>query len=187
MPTYYEFDVELQDIQPKIWRRFMLRNTATFADLHRAIQDSFGWQDCHLWEFRLPTSHTRVLAGPAGDESWGPPVPDAATVKLKSYFSGTNVAEWCEYQYDFGDDWLHDVKLVALHKITTPFKRRLVDGGRAAPPEDSGGVHGYDQLILFIQTGETLDDADPDHLAKWLGSWHPDAFDFDASKASFDR
>ena len=43
MPSYFELDVSLQDIQPRIWRRLLLPNTATFAQLHVAIQDSFGW------------------------------------------------------------------------------------------------------------------------------------------------
>ena len=37
MPTYFEFEVSLQGIKPRIWRRFQLRATATFADLHWAI------------------------------------------------------------------------------------------------------------------------------------------------------
>ena len=63
MPKYYEFEVSLQEIQPRIWRRFLLRNTATFAQLHQAIQQSFGWQERHLWEFRLPTHQGRPIAG----------------------------------------------------------------------------------------------------------------------------
>ena len=38
MPRYYEFEVSLQELQPRIWRRFLLRTTATFAQLHQAIQ-----------------------------------------------------------------------------------------------------------------------------------------------------
>ena len=30
MPRYYEFDVTIQDIEPRIWRRFFLRTTSTF-------------------------------------------------------------------------------------------------------------------------------------------------------------
>lgn len=54
MPKYYEFEVSLQEIQPRSWRRFLLRTTSTFAQLHQAIQQSFGWQESYLWEFRLP-------------------------------------------------------------------------------------------------------------------------------------
>ena len=42
MPRYYEFEVVLQEIQPRIWRRFLLRHRSTFAQLNTAIQESFG-------------------------------------------------------------------------------------------------------------------------------------------------
>ena len=40
MPRYFEFDVALQEIQPRIWRRFLLRATSSFTHLHMAIQES---------------------------------------------------------------------------------------------------------------------------------------------------
>ena len=35
MPRYFEFEITLQAIEPRIWRRLLLRTTSTFADLHR--------------------------------------------------------------------------------------------------------------------------------------------------------
>jgi hypothetical protein len=114
MPRYFELDVALQEIQPRIWRRFLIRTTSTFAQLHKAIQQSFGWQDYHLWEFRLPTFDGAPIAGVPTDEDFGRPTPDARDVKLSSYFTGKNVTEWCEYVYDFGDDWCHEVMLIGV-------------------------------------------------------------------------
>jgi hypothetical protein len=187
MPKYYEFEVSLQELQPRIWRRFLLRTTATFAQLHQAIQQSFGWQESHLWEFRLPTHQGRPIAGlPGGDEDERP-TPDAKTVKLSTYFTGNRVVEWCEYLYDFGDAWTHDVKLIAVRSDKEAFKRRLLDGERAAPPEDCGGTPGYERMVHFVQTGEDTYDDDPDGLAAWLDGWRPDAFDLARAKAEFDR
>lgn len=73
MPRYYEFEVALREIQPRIWRRMLLRTTASFAQLHQAIQDSFGWTESHLWEFRLPTHQGRPIVGlPVGERSAPP-------------------------------------------------------------------------------------------------------------------
>lgn len=187
MPKYYEFEVSLQDIQPRIWRRVLIRTSATFAQLHQAIQQSFGWKDCHLWEFRMPTYQGRPIAGYPDDEDYDRPVPDAKTIKLASYFTGARVVEWCEYVYDFGDDWTHDVKLVAVHADKETFKRRLLDGGRSGPPEDCGGPPGYDRMVRFVATGEDPDGEDPEGLAVWLGDWRPDAFELAKAKAEFDR
>ena len=104
----------LQEIQPPIRRRFLIRTTSTFAQLHKAIQQSFGWQDYHLWEFRLPSFNGAPIAGVPTDEDFGRPTPDARDVKLSSYFTGKNVTEWCEYLYDFGDSWCHEIKLIRV-------------------------------------------------------------------------
>ena len=187
MPRYYEFDISLQGIQPRIWRRLLIRTTATFAQLHRAIQDGFGWRDCHLWEFRLPTYQGQALAGLPIGEEYDRRTPDARQVKLNSYFTGKRVVEWCEYLYDFGDDWTHDVKLIAVHSDKESFKQRLLDGERSAPPEDCGGTPGYERMVHFLETGEDAYDDDPEGLKTWLDGWRPDAFELVAAKAGFDR
>jgi hypothetical protein len=76
MPRFLEFDVVLQEIQPRIWRRFLLRTTSSFAHLHMAIQESFGWQNSHLWEFRTPGYDGRAIAGLPGNEDFGRPTLD---------------------------------------------------------------------------------------------------------------
>ncbi|MEZ4322522.1 MAG: plasmid pRiA4b ORF-3 family protein [Myxococcota bacterium] len=151
------------------------------------VQDAFGWQDYHLWECRLPHPLDRVLAGSPNDDGddWGRPTPDGRTVKLDTYFVGRWALEWCEYEYDFGDSWVHDIKLIGVHSIKESFKRRLLDGARACPPEDCGSVPGYEELVRFVQTGE-YHDPDVD-IAAWLGDWDPERFDLDAARPAFDR
>lgn len=187
MPRYYEIEVALQNIQPRIWRRLLVRATSTFADLHLAIQDSFGWKNYHLWEFRLPTWKGRPIAGLPGGEEYDRPTPDGKRVKLNTYFTGARVVEWCEYAYDFGDDWTHDVKLVAVRSMKETFKRRLLEGDRTGPPEDCGGPTGYAQMVHYIATGEDLNGEDPEEIGEWLGDWRPDSFDLAVAKAAFDR
>lgn len=188
VPRYYEFEVTLQEIEPRIWRRFLLRTTTSFAHLHDAIQDAFGWEDYHLWEFRLPRPIGRVLAGcPSQDgDDGGRPPPDGRAVKLNTYFTGESRLEWCEYEYDFGDSWIHDVKLVGVHSLPEAFKRRLLDGARACPREDSGGVGGYDRCVHFVSTGEDVWD-EPEVIGLWIGDWDPEAFDCELARARFDR
>lgn len=182
MPRYYEFEVTLQDLEPRIWRRFLLRTTSNFAQLHQAIQQSFGWQECHLWEFIPPDVKDGPIAGPKGGVA-----PDAKTIKLNTYFTGKKDEEWCEYLYDFGDNWSHIVHLVEIHSDKATFKRKLLDGARAAPPEDCGGLPGYERILHFLKTGEDSYDDDPEGLAAWLGGWQADGFELKAAKARFDK
>jgi len=66
MSKYLEFEVSLEQISPRIWRRFLLRSLSTFHELRDTIQKACGWQDYHLYHFleidaysRLPTLETK--------------------------------------------------------------------------------------------------------------------------------
>lgn len=185
MPAYYELEVSLKEIRPRIWRRFLLPATATFADLHEAIQDSFGWGNYHLWEFRKPGRRGSAIAGVPDEEAFAEErVPDAHTVKLSRFFKGPSEA--CQYTYDFGDDWLHDVKLVRKVEEPASFRRRLVAGRRACPPEDSGGAGGYFRCVQFLESGKDPYGESAAELREWIGGWRPDQFDLGLVKRKFD-
>ena len=93
MPKYFELEIALQEVHPRVWRRLVLPASASFSQLHKAIQESFGWQDCHLWEFRLPTFRGRPIAGLPCGEEWGRPTPRAGQVNLSDYFWGLRATE----------------------------------------------------------------------------------------------
>ena len=187
MPQYFELEIVLQEVHPRVRRRLLLPASASFFTLHTAIQESFGWTDAHVWEFRLPTFRGRPIAGLPGGEEWDRPTPLAGQVKLSAYFWGIRATEWCEYVYDFGDDWVHDVKLIAPRIEKESFKRRLIGGEGVAPPEDCGGPGGYEEVQRFLATGEDTVGGDPEGLRAWLGGWTPGGFDLAAAKAAFDR
>ena len=83
MPSYFEFEVTLKEGEPKIWRRFLIRANATFADLHDAIQEACGWTDSHLFAFETRTG--KPIAGIPDEESEKPD-PPANRVRLSDYF-----------------------------------------------------------------------------------------------------
>jgi hypothetical protein len=89
----------------------------------------------------------------------------------------------CLYTYDFGDQWDCDVALRAEPSLGESFRRRLVDGAEPFPPEDCGGVPGYEELLRAMRTGD-----DPEDLAGWAQGmgWNP-AFDLAAARRRFDR
>jgi len=47
----YQLRITLFDSAPKIWRRILIPTSATFWDLHSAIQDVFQWNHSHLHQF----------------------------------------------------------------------------------------------------------------------------------------
>ena len=49
----FQFLIELQGIEPKIWRRLHVPLEYNFWDLHVVIKDAMGWQDYHLDHFEI--------------------------------------------------------------------------------------------------------------------------------------
>ena len=184
VPGYFEFEVSLRDIRPRIWRRFLLARDGTFGDLQRAIQDSFGWVGGHLWEFRA-SPRGRVLAGWSGPVEFDPSeeTPDAEDVGLAGHFVGS---EKCQYIYDFGDGWRHEVRRKRRVSSEERFHRRLLAGRRACPPEDCGGARGYGRMVCIVETGVDPWGESVEEMREWLGGWDPGAFDLADCKRRFD-
>jgi len=185
MPTYYEFEVSLEAIQPRIWRRFLLRADATFHDLHWTIQDAAPWENYHLFAFRAKKRSHPALATNAGRDCG----PRAAAVPLATWFA--RAGDRCLYEYDFGDGWMHHVTLKAVRNLPERFYRRLLAGERAFPLEDSGGTWGYWLCAAAVgaidpqEIGASPDDLD-DRREWGDPDWHPDVFDLDAARHAFD-
>jgi len=145
----YEFRVALREIRPPIWRRIQVPETYSFWDLHVAIQDAMGWLDYHLHEFRMrnPSVGTRVRIGIPDEDGWD----DDDTLpgwehKIAAYF--TMEDSRAKYLYDFGDDWMHEIRLERILPRNQEVLYPQCSGGRrACPPEDCGGVHGYQEIV----------------------------------------
>lgn len=192
--AYYDFTVTLLEIDPPIWRRFLLPQSASFLDLHVAIQEASGsWQGYHGFEFRKKASVVSpIIAGiPTDDDGFeddAPPTPEAKKVKLRSYF-GSKPGTVCIYNYDLGDDWLVSVKNAGVETVPHKFKRSLLGGARAFPHEDCGGTPGYGQClaVLKMTRAKLAKDSDAAILLKWLGDWQPETFDLGAVKKKIDK
>jgi hypothetical protein len=146
------YTVRLLGIEPVIWRRIEVPEDYSFYELHVAIQDAMGWLDYHLHEFRLhdPRSRQPMRIGlPDDEDDLEPPLRAGWKVPIKRYFKrpGDRVA----YGYDFGDNWQHDVQLTAI-ALAEPARAypRCADGARACPPEDCGGIPGYEELLRIL-------------------------------------
>lgn len=184
--NYFDFEVSLVEVTPRIWRRFLIRDTATFSGLHLAIQDACGWWNYHAFVFRTEFGDDEAcqIAGTENDEYIEKPVPNSARVRLASYFAEGKLTR-CYYHYDFGDDWWHDVVLRGTQELPETFKRRLLGGARAFPHEDCGGLSGYrDCVRAALHQDEGLDD--PEGLRTWFGDWHPERFELEKTKVTFD-
>ena len=183
MNEYFEFEVILKNIKPKIWRRFLLPKSATFSHLHDAIQNACGWTNSHLYSFTTAGGRFKeeIASSSYTDNAFDRESPPSNKVKLASYFE---MYEKCIYVYDFGDHWEHEIKLKKVVQDPSKFKRRLLAGKRAFPLEDCGSIPGYSECVDFVIGGKKNN---PD-LEDWISeNWHPEAFDLEEMKKNFDN
>lgn len=168
--SVFQLKVTLHGTKPPIWRRVLVDGASTLDHLHEVIQAAFGWWNCHLHEFEIGR---RRFGVPDPDDDWGEPTSDESDVRLDAVAEeGTKF----EYVYDFGDWWRH---LVVVEKVTpsdgTTTVPACLEGRRAGPPEDCGGVDGYAHLLEIL-----ADPGHPEHAdrAEWAGgALDPAAFD----------
>src|SRR5277367_270955 len=138
--------ITLDDIEPPVWRRLVVPLTWRLDELHLAIQAAFNWWNSHLHEFRIGGLH---FGDPdVEDMAFGdsPRLFDEREVKLRDFGHEPNVK--FTYAYDFGDSWRHSVEIEELLALDIePRQATCVDGARARPPEDVGGISGYEAFL----------------------------------------
>lgn len=171
----YQFKITLKGIKPPIWRRIQIPETYTFWALHVAIQDAMGWGDYHLHEFEAvdPSTGLKVNIG-IPDEEFGREILPEWKQKITDYFSMENQS--ANYVYDFGDNWEHKIQLEKILPRDENIQYPVCTAGkRACPPEDCGGVWGYEEFLEAIR--------DPQHeqheeMLEWIGGkFDPEHFD----------
>jgi hypothetical protein len=146
----YQFKIELW-VKPLVWRRIQVPANYTFWDLHCAIQDAMGWEDCHIHEFTFDfdpaTKKETRIGDPYHDEMMGTdPCLSEFKEKLNRWF--TPQRKRISYNYDFGDQWWHTIILEGVLPAAEEVRYPICTGGqRACPPEDCGGQDGY--AILY--------------------------------------
>jgi len=178
--TVFQLKIELLGIEPAIWRRIQVPDSYNFWDLHVAIQDAMGWSDYHLHSFNIVGSSVTIgIPDPNGEDP--PDFRPGWEVKLGEFFS--HFSPLGLYEYDFGDSWMHEVRFEDVYEakpgVAYP---RCLDGARHCPPEDCGGVSGYEDFLRAI-----ADPSDPEHdmYLQWIsGAFDPE--EFDPAKVNFD-
>ncbi|TMV50310.1 plasmid pRiA4b ORF-3 family protein [Paenibacillus mesophilus] len=181
--SVYQFKITLKGTKPPVWRRIQVPETYTFYDLHVAIQDSMGWMDSHLHEFNVVNPKTGKLVNigiPSEEDDYGSRVLQGWSHKIAKYFNMENTK--ATYVYDFGDGWEHTVVLEAISPREADRSYPVcMKGKRACPPEDCGGVWGYQDICEGKHDfQEEYADYDPDYF-------EPDEVVFEDPKARFDQ
>jgi hypothetical protein len=177
----YQLKVVLIGSDPAIWRRVLIPKDGTLGWLHAVLQVTMGWTNSHLHHFFI--GKTRYSDPQFDDDVAFGDKPDADEAKatLAQVLSDKPGNRFL-YEYDFGDSWQHEItveKLLPAGAVAAKVATCL-DGARACPPEDCGGVWGYANLLKALKNRRH-----PEHktMREWIGGgW--DAETFDAAKVN---
>jgi len=168
----FQFKITLRGTEPIVWRRIQVLDD-TLDKLHEHLQTAMGWTNSHL-------HHFFIQGGRCGDpelldDGFEPFTGlDSTKTLLSAVLPADGTPLSFEYHYDFGDCWVHDVIFEGSPppqpSVAYP---QCLEGERACPPEDVGGIGGYAEYLEAM--------ADPSHpqhqeMLDWNGPFNPDAF-----------
>ena len=134
---FYLLKIHLVDIEPVIWRRFVVPASITLDRLHDVIQIVMGWTDSHLHEFTI--GKKRYTEYPETKED------GRVCGKFRLGDLIKQKGRTFSYLYDFGDSWQHELILEESRYFNPELRTELacLEGERSCPPEDVGGIPGY--------------------------------------------
>jgi len=168
-----QINITLMRTNPKIWRRILVTQNLNLERLHDAIQISMGWTFSHLFEFTV------------GDRKYGEPDPyapagsqafHARNLKLSAIVD-RNIKNF-SYIYDFGDHWEHEI-LIEKQIVADSSQRYpvFVHGEGRCPPEDVGGIDGFEEFLSAIKDPSH---EDYQHYQDWVGeNYDPNTIDLE--------
>lgn len=161
-----QLTITLAEIEPPIWRRRLVPADVTMVQLHELIQVAMGWSNHHLHLFEINT----VLYGDLDDDGGR----ELGNERIFTVGEAAGATQEFTYEYDFGDSWEHRIRIEQTMPGLGDVRPQLLGGERACPPEDCGGVWGYEELLAVL--------ADPEHgeytnMRTWAGDFEPEAFD----------
>jgi len=174
----YCFKIVLQDSDPAIWRRIETTDV-TLGQLHALIQTAMGWTNSHLHQFEIAGSRYTDRRFMMDDlDDFG--ATDYSGLRVSDLVSKHGGKLRMGYEYDFGDGWQHEVVLEEVTESERGIRYpRCIDGARACPPEDVGGVYGFAD---FVEAITNPSHSEHDDYLEWHGPF--DTADFDAAKAT---
>lgn len=180
-------EVHILEIEPKITRTLELPMALNFAELHEVLQAAFGWTDSHLHQFNVGGL---IFGAPEFDQDglFDNRIFEATELRLIDFvfpYDPDGQPLTIVYEYDFGDNWRHVLRLERLPREEGVNYPRCVAGACSGPPEDVGGTGGYaDFLDAWL---------DPDHedhkaMRRWAGrKFHPGQCNLDAINKAITR
>lgn len=168
MAKIFEIKATLIGVKSEISRTFQVDSSINLQVLHEVFQALFAWENFHLHFYQ---------------DSKGRDLKVEDQIKLNEVLSK---GEDLTYVYDYGDSWTIRNSLLDIFDDSSANKYPLcIAGLRKAPPEDSGGVSGY-EISLEMMMGDKKNAYSL--ITEWYGEdFDPEYFNIDEVNSMLSR
>ena len=146
----YDIKIRLDGCRPLTWRDLIIPADITFKQLHEIIQTLFGFNQMHLYAFRIGKYEICI-----NEDEYENFLRNDMDEEGGLYASKTIINEFFDnyekisYEYDFGDSWSFTIEIkksVEYDKKYPTIKRYKGDYN---PIEDIGGVYVLMDMIAY--------------------------------------
>ena len=177
--------VTLRGSSPSIYRKFVVPSNISLRYLSELLIDLMPWNGSHLNHFRKGREYYQSKWQQDEDSMFFDETHNQEEYALGDILSEKNKS--ITWEYDFGDSWCHDVKLSSIgeYKEGEPLIS-FVKGERACPPDDCGGIWGYDELMEKyekLKSGKRLTKQEKEYLEWYLEEdFEPEFYDDETAR-----
>jgi hypothetical protein len=164
--------ITLRYTTPPVWREFVVNPTMRLDLFCELLLRGMGWFGGHLQELVKGSESYRPAGHFGMDDEFDEGALNASKYKVADVLE--KKGSKCHWIYDFGDSWEHEIQVVESGVEWTGKLPFCTGGARACPPEDCGGIPGYEDLCDAMKDKKH---PERDSLIDWLGEeFDPEAF-----------
>ena len=173
LKEHIQLRIDLKGSNPKIWRRVIVDNTISFNELHLIIQKAMGWENCHLYGFQINDTFLSDSSFELEESE------DSFDYSLNELLKKNMKFR---YIYDFGDNWIHIIKVEKICEVDEKIKVPIVVKGESACPfEDIGGIYEYLELLDAYKNKNHLNYETYSDFIEDIENFNPKEFSVDES------
>lgn len=175
----YHLRIKLNGTSVAIWREFIVPSNISLLYLGSVLVDVMGWSGYHLYQFIK--SNLYYITREQYEDSFS-----TNDCRIMSEYALSDLfvekGDRMRYEYDFGDSWMHDLWLKGLRDYNEDEEHRikLLKGHGGCPPEDCGGVWGYEDILELLKKKRW--NKEEREMMDWFcidRDYNPEEFDMD--------
>lgn len=149
----YQLNISIAGTKPKVWRQIIVKSDILLPELHSVLQTIMGWSDTQLHRF---IKDDREYFFNMDDTVSGGY--DYLLAKLDSILFKVNDIFY--YEYDFAENWIHEIVLEKISEDKNYKHPVCLDGKNNAPDELVEQDNDFEEIIDDMDEYESFGEFD---------------------------